>query len=125
MNWSDFKHRMQDRAKRLKHAIRYVAGTLTPDNAQDMLLELRYVAGWYPIVTLCVEDVMTRATEVYRDTPELREVVEGACQYVEQKYDYSDTAQQATSDAFDRIEEEATSMGVTLVELDVPDELVS
>ncbi len=68
---------------RAKRAYNYWCCTLTRDDAQDMLLELQHYAGWYPLSTLCVEDVMFE----YSIPEEHREYVDCACNRVSSKWE--------------------------------------
>lgn len=109
------KLRLQIITQRIRHAIAYVTGHLDAQSAQDMIVQLEPIAGWHPLVTLCVDDVLARATKHYKPHPDLRSFVASACAKVARQWrDADETLQAAQWWAIDLSLDLAQEHGQTL-----------
>lgn len=105
---------MKQALLRWRRAWRYACKRLSPDDAQDMMLQLRFIAGWEPLVTLCVEDVMDLMENAGVRHPRLRVFVEEAVIHVGRKFESSDALSAAQDWAVDMAYEYAYRDGVEL-----------
>lgn len=107
--------RIRTRLQRLARAWRYVTGRLTEDDAQDIFLECESIAGWRPLVTLCVNDILEEAHTRFHDHPALPELAATACAHVARKWQSGgDQLDQAQAWAVDLMEEWAAEMCIEL-----------
>jgi hypothetical protein len=60
---------------RWTRAWRYGVGRLSADDAQRLMLDCRYPAGWHPLLVLTVEDTLEQAREEIADHPDLPRLV--------------------------------------------------
>jgi hypothetical protein len=67
------------RLSRWTRAWRYAAGRLSADEAQRLMLDCRYPAGWHPLLVLTVEDTLEQAREEIADHPDLPRLVADGC----------------------------------------------
>lgn len=94
----------------------YANGTLTPDEAMQMIWECQDIAGSYALATIDVATILDNAVEQWANDPEeLRPLAERACQRVYSKW--AGSADEAAHDwASSLIEEYAAEDGIELVE---------
>lgn len=120
--FSFWKYRAHERAKRLHRACRYMAGTMSQDDAQWMIMDCESAAGWYPLMILSVDDVLERAREVFVDHPALHEFVTEGCVRVRRKWEcYGDELEAAIDWAIESAQEYAASEGITFARLEQAD----
>jgi hypothetical protein len=101
--------------QRYARALAYARGRLTPGQAQSMVYDIEHAAGWYHLVTLDVEYVMEQALERWQPHPELRALVDEACDYVGSKFeDHNDVAYHAKGWALDKVQEWAKEHAIIL-----------
>jgi hypothetical protein len=113
-----WRYRIETHAKRLARAWCYFTGRLSVDDAQTVLLDCRYVAGWHPLLTLCVEDVLAEARETFADHPELPRLIADGCERVGDKWEsHGDELYNARRWAIELAEGYAANEGITLVRL--------
>jgi len=114
-----WRWRAQDRAQRLSRAWRYFMGRLGADDAQRIMLDCRYVAGWHPLLVLTVADALEQARETFADHPELPRLIADACARVGDKWEsYNDELSEARRWAIELAETYAATEGIVLVRLD-------
>jgi hypothetical protein len=100
--------------ERLARALRYAAGCMTPDDADDIRYECQQVGGCYPLEWLTVDGMMETVTELFGDSPEVREIVADACARVHNKWDSDGHLKGAAEDwAMNLIKERAEELGLT------------
>lgn len=75
--------------KRWRLAFAYATGRLTVVQAQEIVCQCEPVAGWHPLTTLAVDDVLEDALERYRDHPALADYIARGCARVAHRYDNS------------------------------------
>lgn len=110
---------------RQARAYAYGIGTLTEDEAGTVLHDCYPVAGYWPLETLSVENVLTTALVHWKDHPALESLAFAACDRVQQKWSSTGNAADAAEDwALDLIGEYAEQDGVELLHLD-DDELAA
>jgi hypothetical protein len=113
---SAWRFRRRARFRRSVRAWQYYRGVLSEDEAQQVTIECRYAAGWYPLETLCVEDVFEQALEYFEEHAELRALAGWACSRVNHKWDSSGEARHVAQDwAVDLLSEVAQAEGIILV----------
>lgn len=94
-------------------------GRLSADDAQTMMFECRYPAGWHPLLVLTIEDTLEQARETFADHPELPRLIADGCARVGGKWEsYNDKLYEAHRWAIELAEGDATDEGVTLIRLD-------
>jgi hypothetical protein len=87
----DRRYRAGYRLARWRRAWRYAVDRLSPDDAQRMMLDCRYPAGWYPLLVLTVEDTLEQAREDFADHPDLPRLIADGCARVADKWEsYND-----------------------------------
>jgi len=72
-------YRCADRLGRWTRAWHYAAGRLSADEAQRLMLDCRYPAGWHPLLVLTVEDTLEQAREEIADHPAPPRLVADGC----------------------------------------------
>ena len=63
------------RVARLCRAWAYFRGNLNAEDAQRIMLNCEYAAGWYPLLVLTVEDTLQQAREVFANHPDLPRLI--------------------------------------------------
>jgi hypothetical protein len=115
----DRRYRAGYRVARWRRAWRYAIGGLSPDDAQRMMLDCRFSAGWHPLLVLTVEDTLEQAREDIADHPELPRLVADGCARVGDKWEsYNDELWEARRWAIGLAKEYAADEGIALVTLD-------
>ncbi len=114
-----WRYRAKARLERLSRAWRYFIGHLSADDAQRIMLDCRYPAGWHPLLVLTVEDTLEQAHETFADHPELPRLIADGCARVGDKWDsYNDELYEARRWAIDLAEEYAAAENIALARLD-------
>ncbi len=112
------------RLARWRRGWRYAAGRLSADEAQRILLDCRFPAGWHPLLVLTVEDTLEQAREDIADHPDLARLVADGCARVGDKWEpYYGELLEARCWAINLAKNYAVDEGITLVLLN--DELDS
>jgi hypothetical protein len=62
-------YRCGARLSRWTRAWRYAVERLSADEAQQLMLDCRYPAGWHPLLVLTVEDTLEQARQEIADHP--------------------------------------------------------
>jgi hypothetical protein len=128
--WHALRHRVwlayfrfQHRLVRYRRALDYALDDLSADQAQEIVLDCEYTAGWFPLLALTVENTLEQALEVYQDHPELRRLIAEGCDRVHYKWeDHSDALYYARGWAIELAEGYAAMEGITLIRRDPEDE---
>ncbi len=106
---------LQDRGQRLRRAFAYATGRLSEDAAQEIILDCRDTAGWYPLLTIAPADVLDTAIGRYGDPAlALKPYLPAACEYVARKWDAGDDCWNAHDWALDTAREFAAHDGIDL-----------
>jgi hypothetical protein len=121
--WHAFRHRIwhlrfciRHRWARYRRAFGYALDHLSADDAQQILIDCEYPAGWFALLTLTVGDTLEQALEVYEDHPDLRRLVTDGCERVHRKWeDHSDALCYARGWVIELAEDYAAEEGITLV----------
>jgi hypothetical protein len=79
-------YRARRRLARLVRAWCYCSGRLSAAEAQQIIRDCRYPAGWHPLVVLTVEDTLAQARERLGDHPDLPWLIAEGCIHVEQRW---------------------------------------
>ena len=117
-------YRACHRLARWRRGWRYAAGRLSADEAQHILLDCRFPAGWHPLLVLTVEDTLEQAREEIADHPDLARLVADGCARVGDKWEpYYGELLEARCWAINLAKNYAVDEGITLVLLN--DELDS
>jgi hypothetical protein len=112
---SNLGFRWRCRCQRLHRAFAYASGRLSPGEAQTILIECKDYAGWYPLNTLCVEDLLSHAATVQGDNAQLlKPYLHAACEHVSRKWDSGDDLNIAFDLALETAAGYAAQDGVTL-----------
>lgn len=94
-------------------AERYVAGTLTKEDAFIIYQQMEAILGYYPVWSLCVDDVLDYEYDdghggydidlrrEFADKDDLEDVTHNACYSIAKSYDY-----EYASDTWDMVKEE-------------------
>lgn len=115
----DHRYRAGYRIAQWRRAWRYAIGRLSADDAQRLILDCRYPAGWHPLLVLTVEDTLEQAREELADHPELPRLLADGCARVGDKWEsYNDELWEARRWAISLAKEYAADEGITLTALD-------
>ncbi len=94
----------------------YATNHLSADEAQLLMLDCRYPAGWHPLLVLTVEDALEQAREDFADHPDLPRLVGDGCARVADKWEsYNDELWEARRWAINLAKGYADDEGITLV----------
>ena len=80
-------YRLSKTFERLQRAVQYGTGRLSADNAQHIMLDCRFDAGWHPLLILDVQETLTEARELFTDHPALPHLIAAACSRVASKWE--------------------------------------
>jgi hypothetical protein len=101
---------------RWTRAWRYAAGWLSADEAQRLMLDCRYPAGWHPLLVLTVEDALEQAREEIAEHPDLPRLVADGCARVGAKWEpYYGELLEARCWAINLAKNYAVDEGITFV----------
>ncbi len=104
------------RFERLGRAWRYACGSLSADDAQRIMMDCRDPAGWYPLLTLTVEDTLEQASDDIADHPDLRRLIADGCARVGYKWEaHGDELYEAHCWAIELAQSYAADEGITLI----------
>lgn len=110
------RYRARLSAARCLRAWRYATQRLSADEAQQIAVDCRFAAGWHPLLTLAVEDVLDLALEEFNEHPDLRRLVAEACARVGYKWEpYGDALSGAQDWALDLVRDYAAADSITPV----------
>jgi hypothetical protein len=99
---------------RWTRAWRYAA--LSADEAQRLMLDCRYPAGWHPLLVLTVEDTLEQAREEIADHPDPPRLVADGCARVGDKWEpYYGELLEARCWAINLAKNYAADEGITFV----------
>ena len=103
------------RIARVGRAWAYLAGRLSAEDAQQVILDCRCPAGWHPLMVLTVNDVLEQARGTFVDQPELPWLAAEACLHVERRWSsHGDELEQAQSWALELMQRYAPDDGIVL-----------
>ena len=115
----DRRHRLGFRFAQWRLAWRYGTGQLSADDAQCLILDCRYPAGWHSLLVLTVEDTLEQALEDLADHPALPRLIAAGCARVGVKWESNDDQLwEARRWAISLAREYAADEGITLTALD-------
>ncbi|WP_324778750.1 hypothetical protein [Thiobacillus sedimenti] len=104
---------------RLSRAWAYFRDRLDADEAQRIMLDCEYPAGWHPLLVLTVEDALEQAREIFADHPDLPRLINDGCARVASKWEsYNDELYEARRWATDLAADYAVAEGVILTRLE-------
>ena len=107
--------RWQSRIRRMLRAARYAGGRLSVADAQSIVCDCEPVAGWFPLLTLTMDETLDQALKEHAEHPELRRLVGEACSYVSGRWEsYNDDLHEARSWAIEKVLEYAASESIEL-----------
>jgi hypothetical protein len=113
------RYRSGSRLSRCSRAWRYAAERLSADDAQRMMLDCRYPAGWHLLLVLTVEDTLQQARQEIAEHPDLARLVADGCARVGDKWEpYHGELLEARCWAINLAKNYAADEGITLVLLD-------
>jgi hypothetical protein len=78
---------MRRQVQRCTRAWRYAVGRLSADEAQQLMLDCRYPAGWHPLLVLTVQDTLEQARQEIADHPDLPRLGADGCARVGDKWE--------------------------------------
>ena len=108
---------MRYRYQRLRRAFAYATGRLSPGEAQTILIECQDYAGWYPLNTLCVDDLLAHAACLHGDNAHLlKPYLDPACERTARKWDCGDELNIALDFALELAREYAAVDGIDVNE---------
>lgn len=96
--------RLEGQVHRWRLAFAYGRNALSKEQAQTIVYQCEHQAGWYPLSTLCDDDVLAVALDTYEDHPALAGYIADGCARVSRKCDGNNDS---LSDAQDWAIEEA------------------
>ena len=106
---------LEQRVKRARLAWRYCVGGLTAADAQHVICDCRYPAGWHALMVLELEDVLIEMRTVFLDHPDLPWLAAEACIHVERRWSSSgDDLEHARSWAVELVQRYAAADGIAL-----------
>ncbi|PWB80695.1 MAG: hypothetical protein C3F11_17255 [Methylocystaceae bacterium] len=121
--FAHWRYRIRTCAERMWRAWAYLRGRLNADDAQQVMLDCHYAAGWHPLLVLTVEDTLEQAHEIFVDHPELPRLINDGCARVAGKWEsYNDELYEARRWAIDLAAEYAAAEGIALTRLDDGDD---
>jgi len=116
-SWARRQHYSNSiRLSRWARAWRYAVERLSADDAQRVMLDCRYPAGWHPLLVLTVEDALEQAREEIADHPDLPRLVADGCARVGDKWEpYCGELLEARCWAINLAKNYALDEGITFV----------
>ena len=114
---SNFGFNLRCRFRHWRRAFAYATGRLSPDAAQDLILDCRHMAGWYFLLIITPEDVLDRAITFHGEKARALEPhLAAACEYVSRKWDAGDDYYEALNFALDQARDYAAQDGIEISE---------
>ncbi len=111
--------RAKHRIERLARAWHFFTGRMSAEDAQQIMLDCRYSAGWHPLLLLSVEETLERARDRFVDHPDLAWLIAEGCIHVERKWEsYGDDLELAQDWAIELAMEYAIEDGIDLTRHD-------
>lgn len=90
-SWANDRcYRFRTRLAQWQRAWRYATDRLSADDAQRLILDCRYPAGWHSLMVLTVEDTLEKALEDLAEHPELPRLIAAGCARVGVKWESND-----------------------------------
>jgi len=111
------RYALRQRLRHITLAWKFLSGTMTPDDAEDMTLIAGDIAGWHTLTMITESDVRDHLLEVHdcADHPQLDALIHAACKKISGNWvDVSDAQSSAVSEAADLVLEYAEVDGVEL-----------
>ncbi|MEK8121631.1 hypothetical protein WOB59_00480 [Methylocystis sp. IM4] len=103
------------RLARLRRGLLYGVDRLSTDDAQRVLFDCQSPAGWHPLLTLTLADVLEEARETFEDHPALPRLVNDACGRVADKWqNYGDELYEARRWAMNLVKAYADDENIAL-----------
>jgi hypothetical protein len=107
------------RGQRLRRALSYACNRMDTETARRIAYDCEMPAGWFPLVTLTTDDVLTDAQSIYREHPALESLCADAASYVANKWNSPGHELEAAREwALEKVKEFAEQQQVELIELD-------
>jgi hypothetical protein len=120
---SCYRYRIANRLHRLRRALAYATGRLSPDDAQDIILDCRDTAGWYLLMVITPDDVLARGIDLKGEgAHDLKPYLAAACGYVSRKWEAGDDYYAALDWALDQACDYANQDGIEIDEDGAEDE---
>jgi hypothetical protein len=113
--------RLSARINRLRRAWRYTRGTLSTNDAREILLECRTPAGWHPLDILMTDDVADDINQLYISHPQLPRLISKVCERLGREWKPSTKSDGARRDAIALIEDLARFEGHFLLRRPIED----
>jgi hypothetical protein len=114
-----WRRRTEASGERWSRAWSYFTVHLSVDDAQQIMLDCRYPAGWHPLLVLTVEDTLAQARQTFAEHPDLPWLIAEGCINVERKWEsYNDDLPEARSWAIELVRHYAVDDGIVLSRLD-------
>ena len=117
LSWAcDRRFRADCRFAQWRRAWRYGMDRLRAEDAQRIMLDCRFPAGWHPLLVLTVEDTLEQAREDITDHPDLPRLIADGCARVGDKWEsYNDELWEARRWAIGLAKVYAADEGIALV----------
>jgi hypothetical protein len=109
-------YRLTNTFKRVQRAFQHATAHLSADNAQHMMIDCCYDAGWHPLLILDVQETLNEAREIFTDHPTLPRLIAAACSRVARKWEGDGTdSHEARRWAIELAEDYAAQTNIKLV----------
>jgi hypothetical protein len=107
------------RVKRWQRALAYAFDRMDADTARSIAYDCEMPAGWFPLVTLTTDDVLTDAQSVYQEHPALQNLCADAASYVAGKWNSPGHELEAAREwALEKVKEYAEEQDIELIDVD-------
>lgn len=108
-------YRLRQQVKCWSRAFAYATCRLSPDDAQDIILDCRPIAGWYDLMCITPDDVLDHAVSLHGDRAHLLKAhLHAACDYAARKWEAGDDYYSALGFALDMAREFAAQDGIEI-----------
>jgi hypothetical protein len=117
------KYRLHDMIHRYRLAIAYARNRIDPGQANEIIYDCQAAAGWFPLETFSVDRCLQTALDCHWEPhPELKSLVQSACDRVASKWSSDGHAADAAEDwALDLVGEFAETRGIALIRHEGPE----